>query len=177
MRAKRDLLAQGDPGKRGPGRPKGSTNKAPGSPTPQVVAPVVDRSGLYKKMGMAWRGVGLCLSLSTNCTVWALGEEEEKILGEAYGDVCADLGFADTMAVKMVFLAGTTLGVFGPKTLGYVTFLNQQKALSEAAKKGHDPKPKQPTQDQEKNPAVTPDHKPEGFADSSGIHETRPGRL
>lgn len=93
---------------------------------------------------MAFRGVGLTLCIGTNCSVWAVNPEEEKLLGEALGDVCGELGLADTLAVKIVFAAGVVGGVFGPKALGYLAYRQQLAEQAELMKKGNEKKPEQP---------------------------------
>lgn len=153
-----------------PGTIRGPYKKHTPGPGPAAISepirpPRVEPAGnenLNKKMGQVWRSVGYGLSLGTNCNVWLLDQEQEKLLGEAYGDLCAHFGLADTLAFKMVFAVGTTVGIMGAKAAVYATYRADLLAKQEKANKELKTEPQNP-------PA-----KPE---DPGAIHETKPGLL
>ena len=150
--------------KRGRGRPPGTPNKKPTSAlTPVAPLPPTPET-LYKKMSTVWRGIGMAACMATNTTAFALAEDEQKLLGEAYGDVLHELGFADNMAVKIVFLVGTTAGVFGPKVIAYAHYRQSMAQQAELAKKSLDKKPEQPAP-------------PKEIPLPPGMVETKPGAL
>lgn len=161
-----------------PGTKRGSYNKGPRSnggatPSPTPAAPSVappSNESLNKKMGMVWRTVGHGLALGTNCTVWLLDAEQEKLLGEAYGDLCSAFGLADTTAFKIVFCVGTTIGIMGAKAFGYAQY--KAALLAEQEKRKKDLKGDAgKTKDA---PPPAPDAPP---TPPTEVHETKPGTL
>ena len=165
-----------------PGTKRGSYNKgfgsprppsAPPAPGPAAVVPASNES-LNKKMGQVWRAVGYGLALGTNCNVWFLDAEQEKLLGEAYGDLCSAFGIADTTAFKVVFAVGTTIGVMGAKAFGYAKYQSDLAAQAEQRKKdlkGDAGKP------QDKPAAPGPDAPPSPPTPITEIPKTEPGTL
>lgn len=182
LRAKRDsIVSSVQGGKRGGvriagpgktiGRPPKSSFKS--EPTTTATAPAAPeparQENVNKKMGQVWRTVGYGLALGTNCNVWMLDAEQEKLLGEAYGDLCAAFGIADTLAFKIVFAVGVTVGTMGLKAAQYQAYAAALRAENDKTNK--DPSrnsPKQPDNKEKETPKETP---------AGQVHETKPGLL
>lgn len=161
-----------------PGTKRGTYNKgagSPGRPAPAAASPAAalvpaSNETLNKKMGSVWRAVGYGLALGTNCNVWILDPEQEKLLGEAYGDLCSAFGLADTLAFKIVFCAGTTIGIMGTKAFGYSQYRSTVLAQEEQRKKDlkdagkHNGAPATPGPDAPPTPPAA-------------VHESQPGTL
>lgn len=145
---------------RGRGRPKGSTTKKPAEAAAEVSKPSKDPAFVHSKVGKAFRCLGNLAALNTNCRVWLVTPEEEKDLGESVGDILCELGFADTLAAKVVFAVGTVSAVVGSKAITYAAWKQQMTAEAQAAGKIPPPVPVPPAAEKAADASIIPEAKP-----------------
>lgn len=128
--------------RRGRGRPKGSSNKSGSSEkkTAPAAAPAKTPEFVYSKVGKAFRSVFNLLAVKTDCTCWLLAADEEKDLGEAFGDLLLDVGVVDSTIVKSIFAAGSLIAVGSTKAVIYAGY----RASLAAKAPGAAPRPHAP---------------------------------
>lgn len=162
----RERHIPGDPEpKRGRGRPAGSMGKPKAAPAPAAAAPAKTSEFVYTKVGKAFRSIFNIMAIKTDCTAWLLDADEEKDLGESFGDLLLDVGLADSTAVKCVFAAGSLMAVAGTKAISYQIYARQLAASR--TKPGPLPAPV--------NAAPAPSPVDAKVADTTVIPETKPG--
>ncbi len=122
------------------GRPPGSkTMHRAGSPAPAVVSPQKTPDFIYTKVGKAFRAVFNIMAVKTDCNVWILAPDEEKDLGESFGDLLLDIGMVDSTITKCAFAAGTLVAVGGSKAIVYSAYAAQRAASRKEPAASHAP--------------------------------------
>lgn len=130
------------------------------------MAPAKTPDFVYSKVGKAFRACFHMLAVKTDCNVWVLAPDEEKDLGESFGDLLLDIGMVDNTITKCVFAAGTLVAVGGAKAIVYSAYDADRRAKRKPA--GANAPAMTPP------PAGTPDVR---ATDNSVIPETKPGVL